>query len=176
MLDPFEDGAALYNNSGLVNWLPGGGTHSKTPLKLDSFTFTSPSAIYGLPMNSTFFAQVQVSPSGISFSGGGGGETSQVNGSIVRSDGTLLYTNSGQVWNPSTQKLLGTVPLEPGGSRLFYADSVVPDTANGKTYFLDSETRPMVKSRGSASTFMIRRATRCLERFLSSSILFTGRY
>ena len=134
-VDPFEDGAALYNNSGLVNWLPGE-VPTKTPLKLDSFTFTSPSAIYGLPMNSTFFPQVQVSPSGISFSGGGGGETSQVNGSIVRSDGTLLYTNSGQVWNPSTQKLLGTY-LEPGGSQLFYADSVVPDTAKGKTYFLD---------------------------------------
>ena len=134
-VDPFEDGAALYNNSGLVNWLPGE-VPTQNPLKMDSFTFTSPSAIYGLPMNSTFFTQVQVSPSGLSFGGGLPGETSQVNGSIVRSDGTLLYTNSGQVWNPSTQKLLGTY-LEPGGNQLFYAGSVVPDTSNGKTYFLD---------------------------------------
>ena len=134
-VDPFEDGAALYNNSGLVSWLPGEAP-TQNPLRIDSFTFTSPSAIYGLPMNNTFFTQVQVSPSGLSFGGGGGGETSQVNGSIVRSDGTLLYTNSGQVWNPSTQKLLGTY-LEPGGNQLFYAGSVVPDTPNGKTYFLD---------------------------------------
>ena len=134
-VDPFEDGAALYNNSGLVNWLPGE-PPTQHPLQMDSFTFTSPSAIYGLPMNSAFFTQVEVSPSGLSFSGSGAGETSQVNGSIVRSDGTLLYTNSGQVWNPITQKLLGTY-LEPGGSQLFYAGAVVPDTPNGKTYFLD---------------------------------------
>jgi Bacterial Ig-like domain (group 3) len=136
-VDPFEDGAALYNNSGLVNWLPGE-VPTKNPLKMDSFTFTSPSAIYGLPMNSAFFTQVQVSPTGLSFSGGLPGETSQVNGSIVRSDGTLLYTNAGQVWNPTTQKLLGTY-LEPSGSQLFYAGAVVPDTSDGKTYFLDSD-------------------------------------
>src|ERR1035441_3161625 len=56
---------------------------------------------------------------------------------MVASDGTLLYTNSGQVWNPSTQKLLGTY-LSANGSQLFYPASVVPDTANGHTYFLDS--------------------------------------
>jgi hypothetical protein len=133
-VDPAEDGAALYNDSGLVNWLPGVSANSH-PLMIDSFTFTSASSIYALPMGSTFFTESQVNPSGLSGSGGGG-EFSQVTRSIVRSDGTLLYTNSGEVWDPSTQKLLGTY-LESNGSQLFYTAGVVPEIANGHTYFLD---------------------------------------
>jgi hypothetical protein len=138
-VDPAEDGAALYNVSGLVNWIPGvGSTGSSLPLEMDSFTFTSSSTTYGLPMGSPFFTEVTVSPTGLSYGGGGGGAggITQQTGSILRSDGTLLYTNSGEVWNPSTQQLLGTY-LEADGSQLFYTESVVPDTANGHTYFLD---------------------------------------
>lgn len=138
-VDPAEDGAALYNDSGLVNWILGE-VPSSNPLQIDSFTFTSPSSIYALPQSGTFFTEVQVSPSGLSYSGGRAGGISQQTGSIVRSDGTLLYTNSGQVWDPATQKLLGTY-LESSGSQLFYAASVVPDTANGHTYFLDSDAQ-----------------------------------
>ncbi|MBB5062450.1 choice-of-anchor D domain-containing protein [Granulicella mallensis] len=138
-VDPAEDGAALYNDSGLVNWLPGEAPTS-TPLQMDSFTFTSASSIYALPEGSTFFTEVQVSPTGLSHSGGGAGGTNQQTGSIVRSDGTLLYTNSGQVWNPSTQALLGTY-LESNGSQLFYTAGVVPDAANGHTYFLDGDSQ-----------------------------------
>jgi hypothetical protein len=136
-VDPAEDGAALYDDSGLINWLPGTSAHNN-PLTIDSFTFTSPSTIYALPQASSFFAQVQVSPTGLSHSGGGG-EINEQTGSIVRSDGNLLYTNSGQVWDPSTQNLLGTY-LEPSGSQLFYAAGVVPDKPNGHTYFLDGNS------------------------------------
>jgi Beta-propeller repeat len=131
-VDPAEDGAALYNDSGLVNWLPG--APPSPTLAIDSFTFTSATSIYALPGSNTFFTTLQVSPTGLSGAGGGGG--GQQTGSIVRSDGTLLYTNSGEVWDPSTQKLLGTY-LESDGSQLFYAAGVVPDTPNGHTYFLD---------------------------------------
>jgi len=135
-VDPAEDGAALYNDSGLVNWLPGEAPTSN-PLQMDSFTFTSPSSIYALPEGSTFFTEVQISAAGLSHTGGGAGGTNQQTGSIVRSDGTLLYTNSGQVWNPSTQTLLGTY-LAANGSPLFYEPGVLPDAANRHTYFLDS--------------------------------------
>jgi len=145
-VDPAEDGAALYNDSGLVNWIGGVGGpagFAGPPLEMDSFTFTSsPSTIYGLPMGSTFFTEVAVSPTGLSYGGGGGGAggITQKTGSILRSDGTLLYTNSGEVWNPSSQQLLGTY-LEADGSQLFYTESVVPDTANGHTYFLDGNAQ-----------------------------------
>lgn len=141
-VDPAEDGAALYNDSGLVNWIPGQAAvnGANTLFWLDSFTFTSsPSTMYGLPeaVGDTFFMEIPVSPSGISRpQNGNGGETSQQTGSIVRSDGRLLYTNAGQVWNPSTKKLLGTY-LEADGTQLFYAPTVLPDAADGRTYFLD---------------------------------------
>jgi hypothetical protein len=143
-VDPAEDGAALYNDSGLVNWIPGQSVvnSSNSIFWLDSFAFTSsPSTIYGLPTGSTFFTEVQVSPTGLSRSGSGvpQGNTQQT-GSIIRSDGTLLYTNSGQVWDPTTQKLLGTY-LESNGSQLFYTPSVVPERANGHTYFLDGDAQ-----------------------------------
>jgi hypothetical protein len=132
-VDPAEDGAALYNDSGLVNWLPG--VAARPPLAIDSFTFTSATSIYALPMTSTFFTSLQVTPAGLSGTGGEG-EFNEQTGSIVRSDGTLLYTNSGEVWDPSTQKLLGTY-LESDGSQLFYTAGVVPDKPNGHSYFLD---------------------------------------
>ena len=64
------------------------------------------------------------------------GQPPQQWGSIVGSDGTLLYTNADQVWGPATQKLLGTY-LAASGDPLSYTASVIPDTANGYTYFLD---------------------------------------
>lgn len=143
-VDPAEDGAALYNDSGLVNWIPGQSlvNGGNSIFWLDTFTFTSsPSIIYGLPVaptGGTFFAEVQVSPSGLSRMAGGvgSGQPPQQSGSIVRSDGALLYTNTGQVWDPSTQKLLGTY-LAANGNPLTYTGSVIPDSANGHTYFLD---------------------------------------
>lgn len=144
VVSPAEDGAALYNDSGLVNWIPGlslvnGGN---SIFWLDSFTFTSsPSIIYGLPIDptgGTFFAEIQVGPSGLSRTAGGvvSGQPPQQSGSIIRSDGALLYTNTGQVWDPTTQKLLGTY-LGSDGSPLSSIASVIPETAKGHTYFLD---------------------------------------
>jgi hypothetical protein len=137
-VDPEEDGAALYNDSGLVNWLPGVSA-TKNQLEMDSFTFTSPTAIYGLPEGNAFFAELQVGSTGLSvISPAGFSCCDESTGSILASDGTLLYTNSGEVWNPTTQKLLGTY-IESSGNQLFYTASVVPDTANGHTYFLDGD-------------------------------------
>ena len=144
--DPAEDGAALYNDSGLVNWIPGQSVVNggNTSFWLDSFTFTSsPSVIYGLPIqiNNSWFAEVNVAPTGLSRGESGNpGETSQTTGSMVRSDGNLLYTNSGQVWDPSSQKLLGTY-LAPSGSQLFYPPGVLPYIADQHTYILDTGTQ-----------------------------------
>lgn len=142
-VDPAEDGAALYNDAGLVNWIPGQSlvNGGNTIFSLDSFTFaSSPSVIYGLPVpiTSSFFAEVQVSPSGLTLGSSSYGQINQQSGSIVRSDGTLLYTNSGEVWDPSTQKLLGTY-LGSNGSQLFYTPGLLPEKATGHTYFLNTD-------------------------------------
>lgn len=141
-VDPAEDGAALYNDSGLVNWLPGvGSNHNDNMLMLDSFTFATPNTIYGLPEGSSFFAEINVGSGGLSIINPSGGTCcDETTGSELASDGTLLYTNSGEVWNPVTRKLLGTY-LETNGSQLFYVGKPVPDTANKHTYFLDGEGR-----------------------------------
>ncbi|HEX4320597.1 MAG TPA: chitobiase/beta-hexosaminidase C-terminal domain-containing protein [Acidobacteriaceae bacterium] len=137
-VSPEEDGAALYNDSGLVNWVPG--VDATTPLHLDSFTFTSPTTIYGLPEGSTFFAKLQVSPTGLSVISPSGFECcNETTGSQLASDGTLLYTNSGQVWNPATQTLLGSY-YEPSGEPLFYAGRPLLDISNGYTLFLDNDS------------------------------------
>lgn len=131
-----EDGAAFFNDSGLVNWIPGS-ANSPHMLFVDSFAFTSPSTFYGLPETSSFFTQVQVASSGLSYAGDAAIGFNQQTGSKVRSDGTLLYTNSGQVWDPTSQKLLGTY-VESNGSQPFYTASVLPAKAEGRTYFLDA--------------------------------------
>ena len=132
---PGEAGAVLYNDAGQVSFL--GNTFQTHNYGIDSFTFTSdPSVFYAYPFNSAFFGITGVSASGLTVvTQPGGGCCNQTTGSIVASDGSLLYTNSGQVWNPSTQALLGTYSNSP---TLFYETSVVPDTPNGRTYFLDS--------------------------------------
>jgi len=132
---PGEAGAVLYNDAGQVSFL--GNTFQNNYYDIDSFTFTSDATVfYAYPFGSSFFSITGVSSSGLTvISRPGFGCCNQTTGSIVASDGTLLYTNSGQVWNPSTQTLLGTYSnTQP----LFYEPSVVPDTPGGHTFFLDS--------------------------------------
>ena len=134
---PAEAGVALFNGTGLVNYLANAGNS----LAIDSFTFTSsPSTIYSIPFGFTsgFFSTLGVSSSGIQLiSSGGVSCCDETVGSLVASDGTLLYTNSGEVWNPQTKKLLGTYTQS---SSLFYEPSVVPDASTGRTFFLDSSS------------------------------------
>ena len=134
---PSEAGAVLYNDAGQVSYV--GNTFQTHNYSIDNFTFTSdPTAFYEYPFGSSFFGITGVSASGLTVvTQPGGGCCDQTTGSIVASDGDLLYTNSGQVWNPSTKALLGTYTVSP---TLFYETSVVPDTPNGHTYFLDSRT------------------------------------
>jgi hypothetical protein len=144
-VDPAEDGMALYNDSGLVNWISGQSlvNGANSIFWPDSFTFTSASNLYAIGQyGESFFYILQNSVTGLTRAGGGNPTTStpMVSGHLVRSDGTLLYTNSGQVWDPSTQKLLGTY-LDASGNQLFYTASVIPETANGHTYFLDTATQ-----------------------------------
>jgi hypothetical protein len=140
-VDPAEDGAALYNDSGLVNWIPGQSVvnGANSVFWPDSFTFTSASNIYAIGQyGESFFYTLQNNAFGLTLTGGGNPTASSpmVSGHIVRSDGTLLYTNSGQVWDPTSQKLLGTY-LTSNGSPLFYAAGIIPEPSTGHTYALN---------------------------------------
>jgi hypothetical protein len=129
---PLENGVALFNDSGVVQYISSDGSNGYS---LDSFAFTSdPTTFYGYPVGASFFSIANVSPSGITrVSPGGFSCCNQATGSFMVSDGTLLYTNSGEVWDPKTKTLLGTYL---GG--LFYEPDVVADATAKRTFMLQN--------------------------------------
>jgi hypothetical protein len=133
---PGEAGAALFTDTGLASFL--GNTFQNKDYGIDSFAFTSnPSIFYGYPFNATFLGETGISANTLSIiTEPGFSCCDETTGSLVASDGTLLYTNSGEVWNPTNASLLGTYGTPP--NLLFYEPAVVPDTANGRTFILDT--------------------------------------
>ena len=137
---------ALYNDSGLVNYAP----NAFVPIGAPSFTSIafagSPLALYAQPFTdaqNSFFNTVAVTGSGLQYTpipGNNYGEPTGV-GSQVASDGTLLYTDSGEVWDPSTQKQTGTF----GGSLIYdEPGDVIIDATLGSIYLagLQNFNRP----------------------------------
>jgi Abnormal spindle-like microcephaly-assoc'd, ASPM-SPD-2-Hydin len=53
------------------------------------------------------------------------------------SDGTLIYTNSGQVWDPKAKTLLGRYD-----SNLFYEPGIVADATAKRTFILEGQYQP----------------------------------
>jgi Abnormal spindle-like microcephaly-assoc'd, ASPM-SPD-2-Hydin len=134
---PSEAGAALFTDSGLSSYIAN--TFNASYYSVDSFAFTSsPSPLYALPFSGNFFGETGVSATTLNIITGAKGETccDQTTGSLVASDGQLLYTNSGQVWDPHATTLLGT--YTPSSGPLFFEPAVVPDTANNRTFMLDT--------------------------------------
>ncbi|WP_353072814.1 choice-of-anchor D domain-containing protein [Tunturiibacter gelidiferens] len=129
---PSENGVALFNDAGLVQYIANTYPANYT---LDSFIFTSdPTTFYGYPIGTSgFFSATSVSATGI-IPGlpGGAGCCDQTTGSELATDGTLLYTNSGEVWDPKAQKLLGRYD-----TNLFYEAAVTADSVAKRTFILD---------------------------------------
>jgi beta-propeller repeat-containing protein/centrosomal CEP192-like protein len=121
---PPEAGIALFCDSGLVNWL-----NDQLRDAVDAFAIAgNPPVAYTLP---NAFSSFSISSSGIA-------ELAIVNNNVantgydLESDGTLLYTTQGLVWNPATQTAVGTYNPAPGNT----SASVIPDDSNGRTSFL----------------------------------------
>lgn len=137
---------ALYNESGLVNYVP----NAFVPIGAPSFTSIafagSPLALYAQPFTTgqnPFFTTVAITSSGLQFTPVTGANYGPPTGtgSQVASDGTLLYTDSGEVWDPATQKKIATF-----GASLIYDSpgDILLDTTLGSIYLagLESLTRP----------------------------------
>ncbi len=126
----------LYNDGGMVNYVPG--TYSLYYMApFDSIAFAgSPQGIYSLPftiVQNSFFGTVTLDGNGLHYSpvtGGNYGGNNTTGGQVI-SDGTLLYTNSGEVWNPATGTQTGTFPVTTyySGGR-----DLTLDTALGQIY------------------------------------------
>jgi hypothetical protein len=106
---------SLYNDSGLVNCVPNSFVEYNAP-HFDSIAFAgTPLTLYAEPFTSAqnpFFTTVAITSGGLQyteFMGANFGPPSGTGNQVV-SDGTLLYTNSGEVWNPATQTEVGSFP------------------------------------------------------------------
>ena len=129
---------SLYNDSGLVNYTPT--TYTQQIPAITSFAFAGDSpTIYALPFASSFFSIINLSSSGLSYSPSTGANPggSIMPGSQVISDGTLLYTSGGQIWDSSSQAEVGTFPINTS----FYPNlsSLTLDPTLGTIYGLGEQ-------------------------------------
>ena len=129
---------SLYNDNGLVNYVPNAFVEYNAP-SFNSIAFAgNPLALYALPftdVQNPFFTTVPITGSGLQyteFMGTNYGPPSGT-GSQVISDGTLLYTDSGEIWNPATQAMVATLPVSTTYST--QADLTLDNTSNN-IYFV----------------------------------------
>lgn len=93
---------ALYDSSGLVN---------SVSVYMSTFTFLNgPGTIYGLPFTnqSNYFPIVTLDSQSLHYTPSTTLLTGpSATGSALQSDGSLLYTSSGQIWDPASESLVG---------------------------------------------------------------------
>jgi hypothetical protein len=127
---------ALYNDSGLVNYVPNSFVEYNAP-QFGSFAFAgNPPTLYAEPFTSVqspFFTTVAITASGLQYTeimGANYGPAAGTAGQVV-SDGNLLYISSGEVWNPTTQQMTGSFPV----SSIYDLDqSILLDNSLGQIF------------------------------------------
>jgi hypothetical protein len=136
---------SLYNDTGLVNSVPT--TTIPFSPTFNSIAFAGgSSSIYALPftlVQNSFFSQTTLDGAGLHYApitgtNFGGNNTT---GNEVVSDGTLLYTSAGQVWNPATQTKVGTFPVITYNSTSYPNNrNIALDSALGQIYVVGEQT------------------------------------
>lgn len=139
------DWLTLYNDSGAVNHVPNDGICCTADPDFASIALAgSPLAVYGLPFLITgkFFQTANLTPSGLSYTRlsetNYGGNTTT--GAQVISDGTLLYTSAGQIWNPATETEVGSFPVTTFNSTSYpNTRNITLDTSLGEFYTIGQQ-------------------------------------
>jgi hypothetical protein len=130
----------LYNDSGTVNYVPNDGICCYADPDFGSIALAgNPLTIYGVPFTygNNYFQIANLTSSGLQYT-----RTPQVNlggnnttGNQVISDGTLLYTSAGQIWDPSTHSEIGTFPINTINAASFPNNrNISLDTSTGEIY------------------------------------------
>ncbi len=131
---------SLYNDAGLVNTVPVTPYPSSTSFISLAFA-GSPLAVYALPFTldqQSFFSVIGLSAQGLVYTlpTGGNYGGNNTTGNQVVSDGNLLYTSGGEVWDPGAKTQTGrflttntsavlsysgspSITLDPGGKAIF---------------------------------------------------------
>jgi hypothetical protein len=137
---------ALYNDSGMVNYVPPSPSSIAFPPAFGSFAYAgSPLTIYALPFSlvqNSFFTIVTIGSQGLGYtpvtSGNGGGN--DTTGATVVSDGNLLYTSAGEVWDPTSQTQTGSFPVTTYNDRSYpNLYNLVLDTTLGQLFVIGAE-------------------------------------
>ena len=135
---------ALYNDQGMVNSIPTSSI-AFAP-NFSSFAFAgNPVTIYSLPftlVQNSFFNIVTLSALGLGYTPltGGNFGGNNTTGAQVVSDGTLLYTNSGQVWNPVTATKVGSFPVTTYNATSYpNLHSLLVDGSAGRIFLIGDE-------------------------------------
>lgn len=137
---------AMYNGSGLVNYVPNAFVATFAP-SFDSIAFAgSPLALYAQPftmIQNPFFTTASITSSGLQYTeltgSTGSGQLPSAEGNEVVSDGKLLYTDSGEVWDPASQTMVGTF----AASNPFESShNLTLDTTAGEIFLLGFTTVP----------------------------------
>jgi hypothetical protein len=128
----------LYNDAGLVNYIPDSSCCFADPSFYSIALSGDPLTIYGLPFSylGDYFQTVNLTSSGLQYtrpSGPGSGPDNQA-GATVISDGKLLYTNSGQVWDPRTKTKIGSFKLSP------FLPQIALDSSLGEFYAVGQQS------------------------------------
>jgi hypothetical protein len=132
---------ALYNDSGLVNYVPS----TAATIAFNSFAYAgNPAAIYSLPFTTAlnpFFNVITINAQGLQMTPptyGSSGNNST--GNTVVSDGTLLYTSAGEVWNPTSQTQTGSFPVTTYNDTSYpNLYNLVMDTSSGHLFVIGDE-------------------------------------
>jgi hypothetical protein len=124
---PSTDGVALFDDGGLINHLP---YDYPNYTEVNGGVFASdPSVFYGMPFETfgaSFFKVVTIDALGLHYTRPSPPYVGEANaGFRVFSDGTLLFTNNGQIYDPVTKSKVGSLALTSTAYIAF-------DNSNGK--------------------------------------------
>ena len=140
----FPEGVmSLFNDNGLVNSVPDL-TQFFNGVDVSSFAFTDAGTAYSLPFTlaSPFFNVFAIDATGLHFTpvtGTNVGGNSTTGLSLI-SDGTLLYTKAGQVWDPVAKTQVGSFPVNAINPTSFpNLHDMVMDTAAGQFFMVANQ-------------------------------------
>jgi hypothetical protein len=130
----------LYNDAGAVNYVPNDGVCCYADPTFGSIAIAgNPAAVYALPftIDGKFFQVANLTSSGLQYTRYSetnyGGDNTTGNG--LTTDGTLLYTSAGQIWDPATKTEVGTFPVKTINATSYpNSRNLIPDPATGEIY------------------------------------------
>lgn len=159
---------SLFNDAGLVNYVPYNLPCCYADPDFENIVVAgSPQTVYGLPFSfgGGFFQIANLTNTGLQYARPSGSNTGYNNGTgaTVVTDGTLLYTSAGQVWDPATQKQVGAFPVQTY-NKTSYPNlfSMTVDPALGKIFVMGDQAY------GSSSSAFV------LSAFATKSLALTG--